>query len=409
MSKQGWKKTYAALWTGQALELVETSITNFALSWYYADVTGSATILATLLALAQIPQIFISPFAGVIVDRFDRRKILIVTDAVVAFTFLVLGFLFHTGDAPLIFVYGMVFITATCSAFAVPALQATIPLIVPPKRLTRLVSLGQIITAIPSVIGPVAGALLIKLADMSHVLYISCGIALLAIVPLLFIRVPHPIRVFKQRKSYWEDMVFGLRYIVKWKALLGVVAIGSLCNFLIMPPSQLLPLIIAQADSSADLYASVQAVMVVGLVAMAVWMSFIGKGRQRGLMMSLSQLGMGTAVLLLWAPFLPIGPRLVAGGLMFGIFASMYNVSLAAIVAAEVAPEVQGRVMSVGYSLLALASPISLAVAGPAADAVGLGPVYIISGGLLLVMGFMILRLPLFRAFNAAGEKEAAE
>lgn len=406
MKDHKWKKAFASLWTGQALELIETSITNFALSWYYANVTGSATILATIAAVSQIPQIVISPFAGVIVDRFDRRNILIVTDAVVAATFVMLGLMFRGGDAPLFYVYAMVFITATCSAFAVPALNATIPLIVPKEKLTRMISLGQIITAIPSVIGPMAGALLIKFADMSVILYISAGIALLAIVPLLFIRVPRPAEKSAEQLSYKEDLIFGLKYIVKWKGLLGIIIIGSLCNFFIMPASQLLPLIITQANASAELYATVQVVMVVGLVSTAVLLSLVGKGGRRGLLMSLSQLGMGAAVLIIWLPILPVAPRLILGGLMFGIFACMYNISAAAIIAAEVAPEVQGRVMAVGYSLLALASPISLAIAGPTADAIGLGSVYIFCGVLLVAMGLIILRLPLFRSFNKPFRKE---
>jgi Arabinose efflux permease len=400
---RAWKTTFGAMWVGQSLSLLKHSITMFAIIWYYTQSTGSATILALITAIKQIPHVIMSPFGGVLADRFPRKTILIISNLSVSFMSILIGVLFATGAMRITYIYILVFIADTAASFITPIMQASVPMIAPKEKFTRLVSLMQIITALVSVLGPVCGALLIKFMNISLIMFINAGIALLAIIPLLFIIIPQPERVLentKEKTSFFADFLFGLKYIVHWRGIFVILLIGAACNFLANPPLQLLPILITKAGGGVGIYATAQALVAIGLIGSAVVLTIWGGFKKKSMMMMVSQIGMAAGLTLMLLPVLPLAVRIFTGAFILGISVTFYNISLATIVASEVDKEVQGRVMAVGYSLLAAATPLGLFISGVAADKIGINIIFIVAAILLFIMGFIILKVPALRDFE---------
>ena len=137
-----WKSLFLPIWGGQALSLFGSRLVQFALVWWLARETDSATVLATAAMMAYIPMVFLSPFAGALVDRWNRRTVMILADSSIALATVALALLFTTGHARIPFVYGLMFVRAVGGAFHWPAMQAATTLMVPEQHLSRIAGLN---------------------------------------------------------------------------------------------------------------------------------------------------------------------------------------------------------------------------------------------------------------------------
>ncbi len=121
LATEKWAPRFFTFWAGQVSSLVGSSLVQFALVWWLTRTSGSATVLATASMIALLPRILLAPFAGTLVDRLNRRVVMIVADAVIALATLVLVLLFALGLESLWAVYIVLLIRAAGSAFHYPA------------------------------------------------------------------------------------------------------------------------------------------------------------------------------------------------------------------------------------------------------------------------------------------------
>ncbi len=140
---RGWKLPFFTIWTGQAFSLLGSSIVQFALVWYLTQKTGSATVLATATLVGILPQIFIGPLVGVLIDRWNRRHMMIFADGMSALAVVVLAVLFWLGQAQVWHIYTLMFIRSVAGGFQWPAMQASTTLMVPKEHLSRIQGLNQ--------------------------------------------------------------------------------------------------------------------------------------------------------------------------------------------------------------------------------------------------------------------------
>ncbi len=187
-----WKKIFFPFWIGQAFSLFGSMLVQFALVWWLTKATGSATVLATASAFAILPEIFISPFAGAIVDRFNRKRLIIISDASIAFATFLLAILFYFNLIEVWHVYLVMFLRAAGGAFHFPAQQSSISLMVPEEHLARIAGLNQSLRGSINIIAPPLGALLLDSLNVQGVLSVDILTAVFAIVILLFIKIPQP-------------------------------------------------------------------------------------------------------------------------------------------------------------------------------------------------------------------------
>jgi DHA3 family macrolide efflux protein-like MFS transporter len=382
-------RPFFILWTGQSLSLVGSQAVQFALIWWLTETSGSATILATATLLGLLPPIVLGPVIGALIDRWNRKTVMLAADGFVAAASLLLAWLFSTGIADIPHVLALLFLRALGAAFHSPAMTASTTLMVPQKYLTRIQGLNQSMQGLLTIVAAPLGAVLLAIFSMTGVMMVDVGTALLAILPLLAIRVPRPTRSDGLgQSSVWAETAAGFRYLVRRRGHVTLIAMSALINVLLVPAFSLLPLLVLQrlnggAAQFGWLSSSFGAGLIVGGVALGAWGSF----RKRivttlvamtALGVAVTAVGLTPASSFLWA--------LVSMSCV-GLIVPLVNGPVYAILQATIAPDYQGRVFSLVASLAGAAAPLGLIVAAPVAEITGVGVWYLAGGIACVAMG----------------------
>jgi len=387
-----WKGRFFSIWGGQALSLFGSRLVQFALVWWLARSTDSATVLATAAMMAYIPMVFLSPFAGALVDRWSRRTVMIVADSGIAAATLALAVLFAAGHARIPFIYGLMFVRAVGGAFHWPAMQASTTLMVPRQHLSRVAGLNQALHGAAMLVPPLVGALLIEILPMQGVLAIDIATAALAVLPLLVLRIPEPVLETggeRMRPSVLRDMIAGLSFAVRWRGMLLLILGLALMNFVVNPAFSMLPLYVTRVlDGEAIHFGGLQAVFGIGFVFGGVALSVWGGFRRRVVTALVAVAVMGAAIVVLG--LMPQGWILLAGGALFvtGLMEPVANGSFVATLQASVPEGMQGRVFALLGSATQAVVPLGLALAGPLCDRFGMRVWFLIGGIAYLLVAF---------------------
>jgi len=393
MNTPNWKPRFFTIWIGQAISLFGSSLVQFALVWWLTQTTKSATVLTLATLVALLPQILLGPLAGVLVDRWNRRWVMIIADSVVAAFTVGLAVLFALGQQQIWQIYVIMFIRATATAFQFPAMQASTALLVPKEQLGRVAGLHQTLQGAMNIAAPPIGALLLQSFPLQNVLAIDVVTAVLGIAPLFFIAIPQPPPAAAtsgegEASSFWGELRAGIDYVRTWPGLMLLIGLAMMLNFLLNPAGALMPLLVTQhfqggAYHLAAMESAFGIGMVVGGVVLGVWGGF----KRRILTSLVGIIGLGLGFTLTGS--LPAELFVVAVGASFltACMIPITNGPVLAALQAIVAPEMQGRVFSLVGSLSMLMSPLSLAFAGPLADWLGVRVWFIAGGGVCLVLG----------------------
>ena len=206
-----WKKTFFTIWSGQALSILGSQLVQFALIWYLTVQTGSATVLATASLVGMLPNMILGPFIGTLVDRLNRRWIMLLADSIEALTTIALAVLFALGTVEVWHIFVVLFVRSLAGAFHTNAMNASTSLMVPVEQLTRVQGLNQLLSGGLNVVAAPLGALLLGILPMQGVLSIDVVTALFAILPLAFIHIPQPERstASAEKTTVWTDFKEG--------------------------------------------------------------------------------------------------------------------------------------------------------------------------------------------------------
>ncbi|NLF67059.1 MAG: MFS transporter [Chloroflexi bacterium] len=385
-------RSFFIIWAGQAFSLLGSSLVQFALIWWLTDTTGSATVLALASLVGLLPQIVLGPFMGVLVDRWDRRRIMLASDATVALATLLLAYLFWRGSAGIGHVFAILFVRSLGGGFHWFAMQTSTSLMVPEEHLTRVQGLNQTLNGGLNIVGAPLGALLLSVLPLQAILAIDVVTALIAITPLLFIAIPRPVREAAAAdgpfwRSFTGELLDGLRYVRARRALMLLMLTAGLINLLLHPAFALLPILVTDHFQGEAIHlGGLEAAIGVGIVSGGLLLSVWGGFRRRIVTTLVGVSSLGVAfVLTSLTPTNLFGAAIVT---MFiaGIAIAFTDGPLMAIVQATVAPEMQGRVFTLLLSIAKIMSPLGLVVAGPAADLVGVRTWYLVSGIFTLIV-----------------------
>jgi MFS transporter, DHA3 family, macrolide efflux protein len=387
-----WAGRFFTIWVGQAFSLFGSAIVQFALVWYLTQKTGSATILATATLVALLPQILLGPFAGTLVDRQNRRMIMIVADAGIALTTAVLIYLFTTHQIQIWQIYAAAMIRSLGGAFHQPAMTSSTSLMVPDQHLARIAGANQTLQGVINIFAPPLGALLLGVYSTQTVLSIDIVTAAIAILPLLFISIPQPPRQVKaeevtQKNTYLDDLRAGFAYVIRWKGLLGLILLAMALNFFIVPAASLMPLIITKIfHGGAAQLGWTESLFGAGIIAGGITLSIWG-GFKRRIITSfcgIAGIGLGTV----FAGLVPANTfyLLLAAWFLVGFSQVFANGPLMAIMQSTVEPSMQGRVFSLLVAGATAMMPLSLLIAGPVSDRVGIRFWYIFGGCACILM-----------------------
>ncbi len=387
--REDWKGPFFTIWTLQQLSLVGSQLVQFALVWWLTKTTGSATVLATATMVAILPQVLIGPFSGALIDRFSRRMVMIIADGSIALASAWLAYMYFTGAVQVWHIYVIMAARAIGGGFHWPAMSASTAMMVPEKHLTRVAGLNQTMQGVVNIVSPPLGAILLAVLPMYGILGIDVVSAAIAIAPLLFIPIPQPERTGGEAKpSYFAEVRAGFRYVWRWKGLLWLIGIAMLINFAVNPAFSLLPLLVRKHFSGGALQLSwLESAFGIGVILGGVALSIWG-GFKRRIFTTLSGvIGMGAGIFLIG--LLPGSGLWYAIGSLFliGLMQAFANGPLTALLQSTVDPGMQGRVLALLGSLVTAMSPLSLALAGPIADMIGIQFWYVLGGATMILTG----------------------
>lgn len=386
---RNWKARFFTIWSGQAFSLLGSNLVQFALIWWLTQETGSATVLATASMVALIPGVVLGPFAGALIDRWSRRRVMVVADSLVALVTGGLALIVWQGRLTPWHIYVAIGLRALAGAFHWPAMQASTSLMVPRDYLTRVAGMNQTLQGLMSIVAPPLGALLLSVMPLEGILGLDVGTALLAVIPLLFIAIPQPQTAKAgQPITLLQDVSFGFRYIWNWRGLFLLLNMATLINFLLNPGFSLMPLLVREHFGGSALHLGwMESAWGIGIITGGLVLSVWGGFKRRIYTSLIGLLGIAGGTLVLgFVPPQAFGWALGAMGFL-GFVNPIVNGPILALLQELVDPGVQGRVFTTVQSISGLMMPLGLAIAGPLADAFGVQSWFIIGGVGCLVLG----------------------
>ncbi len=357
-------RSYLFFWSGQLVSLLGSSVAQFVIIWWITLETGSALYLSIAAFLGLVPMIILTPFAGVLVDRWSRKALIGIADFLQALVTVVLIFLFWLGSVSIWQVLVLLTLRGIFQAFHSPAVSAIVPLMVPKAKLSRINGLNYLFTGAVTLIGPVVAALLLAFWKISQILWIDAVTFIVAVIPLLLITIPS-VRKKQDKSSFGKDLGEGLAFIKNGRGFLPLLMVATVVNFLLTPLSTLLPYYVkfdhlGEVSDLAIVMAFFQGGILAGGLLMSVMKGF--KKKMVAIVSSVYIIFLGYGLVALT----PTGVFwfMAIGGLIMAFCVPIANVSIQTIIQTVVPMKMQGRVNSVTMALASAATPVGMILSG---------------------------------------------
>lgn len=325
--------------------------------------------------------------------------VMILADSAIAVVTLGLAALFLTGRAEYWHLYAAALLRSTLGVFHWTAMQASTTLLVPREQLTRVAGLNQTLTGILNIAAPPLGALVVSLMPIGQIMLIDVTTAILAITPLLFIRIPQPMNTSTETvtpRSVLRDVAAGFRYLRALPGMMIILGVATMINFLLNPTGTLTPLLVTRHFNGGAWHLSgMESAWGGGIIAGGLLLSVWGGFNRHKIVTSMLSLALtGAAVLMVGLAPGNLFVLALAGNALNGLLNPLVNGPLFALLQDTVAPDMQGRVFSLVGSLAGAMSPLGMALAAPVADHLGIQVWWWIGGAFCLVMGISMFFIP---------------
>jgi len=385
---------FIIVWLGQIISVLASSMTGFGMTLWMYKQTGSATAMAGMQVAFITPFLLLSPIAGVMVDRYNRKLMMMISDLMAVFSTLGIFILYASGHLEYWHLYVAAAVNGLGNTFQWPAYSAAISTMIPKEQYGRANGLMSLLEAGPGVLAPMLAGILLALPitkpfdSFALIMLIDVITFFIAIGALLFVYIPQPEKTVEGQQesgSIWRESAYGFKYIFKRPSLLGLQMIFFAGNlFSGMGFTLLAPMLLARTAQNSLVFGSVQTAGaiggVIGGIIMSVWGGFKRKvhGVLMGWFMSgvfFAMLGFGRG-LSVWIPFM----------VLMMLVNPLINTSNQSIWQAKVAPDLQGRVFSARRLIAWFTQPIAPLIAGVLADYV-MEPAMLTSTGLSRLFG----------------------
>ncbi|MBI9044951.1 MAG: MFS transporter [Anaerolineaceae bacterium] len=412
LKNSDWKMSFFTIWIGQAISLVSSELVQFALIWWLIEKSGSATILAVATMITLLPSAILSPFLGALVDRWNRRYVMIIADSTIALSLISLFYFSNSENIQIWQVFLIMLIRAIGGAIHMPAMLASTSLMVPKEHLGRIAGINQMLNGIIMVIVPPLGALLLGSISFNGIIGIEIVGAFVGIVPLLFIIIPQPEKelIAKKTQSIWRDVLEGFKYINQWKGAVGMLVISTMVNFIMRPAFQLLGIVVVNQFGGDEIqFGWMAAALGAGFLSGGFVLSMWG-GFKRKMQTSLIGIfGAGLSILLFGlVPQISLYLGFVCIFLA-GFMMPLCMGPIQALIQSSVDPSIQGRVFTIIKSASTLISPLSLLIAGPVFDKFGPLTWYIWGGVVAIIISVIGYMNPIILNLGAPGKSKLKE
>ncbi|MEM9955095.1 MAG: MFS transporter [Chloroflexota bacterium] len=361
-------KSYIIVWFGQLMSLTGTAMTRFALTiWAYSE-TNSATVLALMSFFSFVPIIVFSPIAGVLVDKWSRKFVMMLSDIGAGISTLILVILFLLNMIEIWHLYVLGAFAASFEAFQFPAFSSAITMMVKKEQLSQASGLLSVAQTSSTIVAPILATIVLSTFGLVHILIIDVISVIVAVIAIALVYIPNP-EPSKDNSTktnvFFDEVTFGFKYILNRPSLLGLQILFFAFNIFMGATMVLVaPLVLSSTDNNQNALAIVQSALgaggFVGSLTMSTWagprkrvygvfLSMIGTS-----LFGIMILGLGNTILL-WT----------IGGFFMMFFIPIMNASNQVIWQSKVSPHLQGRVFSVRRLIAQITLPLAMIIAGP--------------------------------------------
>ena len=386
-----WKFKFYTIWAGQAVSLITSAILQMAIIFYLTEKTGSAMVLSMASLVGFLPYAVFGPAIGVLVDRHDRKKIMIGADLIIAAAGAVLAIVALYTELSVWMVMVVLFIRSIGTAFHSPALNAVTPLLVPEEQLTKCAGYSQSLQSISYIISPAAAALLYSVWKLNAIIAIDILGAMIASITVAIVSIPKlGDQVQSLKPNFLREMKEGIVALRQNKGLFALLLLGTLYTFVYMPINALFPLISMEYFNGTPVHISITEIAFAsGMLVGGLLLGRLGNFEKR--------------VLLITGSFFIMGASLAVSGLLppsgfvifvaccavMGLSVPFYSGVQTALFQEKIKPEYLGRVFSLTGSIMSFAMPIGLILSGFYADRIGVNHWFLLSGILIICIAIV--------------------
>ena len=379
-------RIFLTIWLGQLGSTIGSRMTSFALTLWAWDLTQQATALALVGFFTQLPQMLTTPFAGVIVDRYSRKQLMMVGDAAAVFSTIVILWLHTNNQLQIWHLYGAGAINGMFGQLQQLAYAASMTLMVPERHYSRALSLNFLSGYGSNIIGPAIAGTVYPIVGLTGILLVDLGTFAIATVTLLLATIPQP-QPPDIPLAIGKDLAVGFRYLSQRPGMVGILITAALFQFIFQITSALhAPMILARSGGSAQTLATVYTTAGIGGVVGAILITTWGGPRPRiyGVLLGMIGAGLSRAGFSLGHSLTLWIPAQFCLSFNFPVMGSSGN----AIWLSKVPPDLQGRVFSISVLIKGLMAPLGRLAAGPLADRI-FEPAMMPGGQLVPIFGHL--------------------
>ena len=391
--KSNWKKKTILFLASQSISLFGSMLVQYAITWHITLETQSGVMMSIAIICGFLPTFFLSPFAGVWADRYNRKVLIILSDSLIAIATLILAILFFMGFESIWLLFVVSAIRAVGSGIQAPAVGAILPQLVPGDKLTKVNATNSSIQSLIMLVSPMLSGALLTMASIEAIFFIDVITAAIAVtILLLFLHVPvHAKALMKQKINYFEDMREGIKYINNHGFLKTLFVFCAIYFVLVAPLAFLTPLQVSRSfgDDVWRLTATEVAFsvgMMVGGIIMAAWGGFKNK------LHSMVLANLVIAVCTFALGIIPVFWIYLFFMSMVGLVMPVFNTPFTVLLQQKVEQDFLGRVFGVLNMISSSFMPLAMLVFGPVADFIKIEWLLIGTSLLMLVQSIAMVR-----------------
>ena len=390
--KNKWKKDIVLFIASQTISLLGSSLVQYAIMWHITLNTKSGVMMTIFIICGFLPTFFLSPFAGVWADRYNRKTIIILADMFIAVTTLFMALLFMLGYQSIVLLFVMSAFRAVGTGVQNPAVGAFIPQIVPEDKLTKVNGANGSIQAVITLVSPMIGGVLLTMSTLEAIFLIDVFTAAAAVLTLLlFLKVPAHAKAQKtQESSYFKDLHEGIVYIWNHSYVKKYFIFCAVFFFMLAPIAFLTPLQVTRSFGS-DVWrlTAIEVAFSIGMILGGIVISSWGGFGNRIYTMALASFITGICTLALGV--IPIFWIYLSIMGIVGTTIPLFNTPSTVLLQEKVEADFLGRIFGVLNMIASSMMPLGMLVFGPIADAVKIEWMLIGTGFVMFVQGFFLI------------------
>lgn len=382
-----WQYKLTAYMMSQGISLLGSSVVSLAIIWYVTLETGSGSLVAGVTITTFLPQALVMLYGGVLADRHPPKRIVILSDSMIAVSTLVLAIFFIIGIDSIGWILFFNALRSFGTGIQLPASKSILPQIVPKEQLMKANSINTGVWSVIQLVSPGFGGLVMSLMDMEYVFLIDVVTAVISIIMLATIIVPS-CKIRYSNENTKEGLLQGFRYIMKSRTLRSCILLYTVFQFLVVPASQLTPLLASKnVGGEVWVLSVIETAFSIGALSVSLFMACEELPISHFKLIGLSSIIFGmTMILLLPARGIVLFTAMM---LMMGIGSPLYYTPLITHIQENTEESYMGRTFSYVDLFSSMATPLGMVVFGPLANS-NIFLSFVIPGVLLILLGVWV-------------------